>query len=530
MCVSCVLFLIKIEILFFDVCILKQMNSEDLSRLNVLLSRGNLRSRSHQSDGISWCLEKERKGILLDYGNGNKWLRGGVIADEMGLGKTFQMLATMICNFVPHSLVVVPLILLDQWVSVFKVLTGHSPFVYHGVVRKLSLEVLKSKPIVITTYGMISKTGSILHKVKWNRIVYDEAHHLRNNRTSISKGAHALKSSIKWLITGTPIQNKVSDFYALCDTLGLPSEYYKRKRNIPSLVKTFILRRTKRDVGIDLPKLNIYNRLVSWNSDEERKLAHDLHSLVRLKSIEEEDTSSLSQTDSECSDSSDDFTLAPTALDTVFEGAMPLVLFLKTRQVCIFPKLLKTTFKGNGGFEPDNSDWSDYQAAMTQSSKLDHVVSTILKRRDNDKKKLIFCHFKKEIDELVRRLTKLGFNLAVVDGRVSKSLRDSILTNKNLDILILQVQTACEGLNLQQFSEVYFVSPHWNPAIEDQAIARCHRMGQENTVDIFKFQMGDIEDPDTETIIPTIEHYVSGVQKRKRNLLNSLLSAEVEEP
>lgn len=509
------------------------MNSLDLIRLNVLLSRGNLRFRSHQSDGISWCLDKERKGILLDYGNGNKWLRGGVIADEMGLGKTFQMLATMICNFVPHSLVVVPLILLDQWVSVFKSITGHSPLVYHGAVKRVSLETLKSKPIVLTTYGMISKTDGLLHKIKWDRIVYDEAHHLRNSKTSISTGAQHLKSSIKWLITGTPIQNKVSDFYTLCDMLGLPKDYYKRKRNIPGLVKTFILRRTKREVGIDLPKLNIYNRLVSWKSDEERKLAQDLHSLVRLKSIQEEDsdseTSSLSQSDdSQCSASSDDFTMEPTGLDATFEGAMPLVLFLKARQVCIFPKLLSATFKGTrtGSFVTDAPDWSVYQTALTQSSKLDQVVSTILSRRDNDKKKLIFCHFKKEIDELVRRLGSLGFNLAVVDGRVSKSLRDSILTNKTLDILILQVQTACEGLNLQQFSEVYFVSPHWNPAVEDQAIARCHRMGQENTVDIFKFQMGAIEDTETETIIPTIENYVSGVQNRKRKLLISLLNPE----
>jgi SNF2 family DNA or RNA helicase len=508
------------------------MNSIDLGRLNVLLSRGNLRFRSHQSEGISWCLEKERKGVLLDYGNGNKWLRGGVIADEMGLGKTFQILATMICNFVPHSLVVVPLILLDQWVSVFKTITGHSPFVYHGAVKRISLETLKSKPIVITTYGMISKTDGILHKIKWNRIVYDEAHHLRNSKTSISTGAQHLKSSIKWLITGTPIQNKVNDFYTLCDTLGLPTEYYKRKRNIPGLVKTFILRRTKSEVGIDLPRLNIYNRLVSWKSDEEKKLAQDLHSIVRLKPINEEDseTGSLSQSDSECSDSSDDFTMQPTALDARFEGAMPIVLFLKARQVCIFPRLLSATFKGvrDGGFETDESDWSVYREALTQSSKLDQVVSTILSRRDNDKKKLIFCHFKKEIDELVRRLSSLGFNLAVVDGRVSKSLRDSILTNKTLDILILQVQTACEGLNLQQFSEVYFVSPHWNPAVEDQAIARCHRMGQENTVDIFKFQMGAIEDTETETIIPTIENYVSGVQNRKRKLLTRLLNPEVD--
>ena len=510
---------------------LKLMNSSDSSRLSVLLSRGKLCRKVHQLDGIIWCLDKERRGILLDYGLTPKWLRGGVIADEMGLGKTFQMLVTMICNFLPHSLLVVPLILVDQWVSVFKLITGHVPFVYHGNVKKVTLDVLKSKPIVITTYGMISKLDGLLHQIKWNRVVYDEAHHLRNSSTSISKGAQHLKCSIKWLITGTPIQNKVNDFYTLCDTLGLPKEYYKRKRNIPGLVKTFILRRTKREVGIDLPKLNIYNRLVSWRGDEERKLAQDLHSLVRLKSIteDESDTTSHSQSDSECEDSSDDFTMAPTALDAVFSGAMPLVLFLKARQVCIFPKLLTGSFKECAG-QMGASDWSNYTAGVTQSSKLDVVVSTIVKRRDNDKKKLIFCHFKKEIDELVSRLTELGFNLAVVDGRVSKSLRDTILTNKTLDILILQVQTACEGLNLQQFSEVYFVSPHWNPAIEDQAIARCHRMGQPNSVDIFKFQMDDIKDPETETNIPTIEYYVAGVQKRKRNLLNTLMNPDVEEP
>jgi SNF2 family DNA or RNA helicase len=328
------------------------------------------------------------------------------------------------------------------------------------------------------------------------------------------------------LITGTPIQNKVNDFYTLCDTLGLPCEYYKRKRNIPSLVNNFILRRTKKDVGIDLPKLNIHNRLICWRNDEERQLAHDLHGLVRLKPVSDSDSGSCSDSeiDSEtCSlteSSSDDFEMDSSPLGVVFESKLPLILLLKARQVCIFPKLLAPSFKG---VSMDASDWSVYSEGMRQSSKLDEVVSTILKRRSNDKKKLIFCHFKREIDELVNRLSELGFRLAVVDGRISKSRRDGILTNNDLDILILQVQTACEGLNLQQFSEVYFVSPHWNPAIEDQAIARCHRIGQTSSVDIFKFQMGDIEDPESETVIPTIEYYVSGVQNRKRNLLNSLL-------
>ena len=245
-----------------------------------------------------------------------------------------------------------------------------------------------------------------------------------------------------------------------------------------------------------------------------------------MKPVSDSDSGSYSDSerDSEtCSlteSSSDDFEMDSSPLDGVFDSKLPLILLLKARQVCIFPKLLAPSFKG---VSMDASDWSVYSEGMRQSSKLDEVVSTILKRRSNDKKKLIFCHFKREIDELVNRLSELGFRLAVVDGRISKSRRDGILTNNDLDILILQVQTACEGLNLQQFSEVYFVSPHWNPAIEDQAIARCHRIGQTSSVDIFKFQMGDIEDPESETVIPTIEYYVSGVQNRKRNLLNSLL-------
>jgi SNF2 family DNA or RNA helicase len=504
------------------------MNIVDKERINALLVRGKMCENVHQMEGIRWCLEKERMGILLDYGIGSKWLRGGVIADEMGLGKTFQILATLFCNLLPHSLIVVPLILLDQWVNVFKSTTGHIPFVYHGSSKRVSLEFLKSRPVVITTYGMISKSSGLLHQLKWNRIIFDEAHHLRNSSTGISKGAISLKSSIKWLITGTPIQNKMKDFYTLCDTLGLPSEYYKRKRNIPSLVNNFILRRTKKEVGINLPKLNIYNRLICWRSDEERKLSLDLHSLVRLKSVSDSDSDSdtCSLTES-ISDSSDDFVMDSSPLDSVFDSKLPLILLLKARQVCIFPKLLSSSFKG---VSMDASDWSIYSEGMKQSSKLDVVVSTILKRKNNDKKKLIFCHFKREIDELTERLSRLGFKLGLIDGRISKCRRNDILTNNDLDILILQVQTACEGLNLQQFSEIYFVSPHWNPAIEDQAIARCHRIGQMNSVDIFKFQMGDIEDPESETVIPTIEYYVSSVQNRKRNLLSSLLdpSSDVE--
>jgi hypothetical protein len=129
------------------------------------------------------------------------------------------------------------------------------------------------------------------------------------------------------------------------------------------------------------------------------------------------------------------------------------------------------------------------------SSKISKVVRTILSRKDNGKRKIVFCHFRGEIDYIQSRLTTAFPSLVVryLDGRTSESERRVILApDACVDVLILQIQTCCEGLNLQQFSEVYFVSPDWNPAVEDQAIARCHRFGQTEPVSVFRFVMAPL--------------------------------------
>ena len=114
--------------------------------------------------------------------------------------------------------------------------------------------------------------------------------------------------------------------------------------------------------------------------------------------------------------------------------------------------------------------------------------------------------------------------IATFDGRTSHGKRSEILTSKN-DVLILQIQTGCEGLNLQEFfSEVYFVSPHWNPAVEDQAIARCHRIGQQVDVEVFKFEMDGFGlNCDTLLDSATLDKYVNCVQNVKRDIANSVL-------
>jgi SNF2 family DNA or RNA helicase len=152
---------------------------------------------------------------------------------------------------------------------------------------------------------------------------------------------------------------------------------------------------------------------------------------------------------------------------------------------------------------------------------LDSVVAAILERKENGCGKLVFCHFREEIDEVATRLRNGGITkVATFDGRTSNAKRFEILNDKN-EVLILQIQTGCEGLNLQEnYSEIYFISPHWNPAIEDQAIARCHRIGQTKSVFVQRFEMSSFFDPDI--ITRTVDNYVEAIQENKRSIANQI--------
>ena len=122
----------------------------------------------------------------------------------------------------------------------------------------------------------------------------------------------------------------------------------------------------------------------------------------------------------------------------------------------------------------------------------------------------MFCQFLGEIDALQELLETHTMVVNVVDGRTTPEQKNKYLEG-NCDVLILQIQTGCEGLNLQMFSEIYFVSPHWNPGVEDQAVARCHRIGQSKEVDVFRFTMQDFAEEH-----PSIETYCREKQEIKR--------------
>jgi len=476
----------------------------DLSNFDRYLERAKLDKKTYQHEGVVWCVGNEIEGVKIDD---DVRVRGGLIADEMGLGKTIQMLGTIVSNFMMRTLIVLPVVLLDQWHKVIRQTLGHSAIIYHGSYKKnVTLEILKNSAIVLTTYGMIaynSKTSdkNLLYKVSWNRVVYDEAHHLRNHKTNVHLGSMRIKSKIRWLITGTPIQNAKRDFFSICDAMGIPSSYYTNKDNLLNLLKKFVLRRTKADVGILLPALNVQDLSVCFKNKNEKWLSKEIHSSIRK-------ISNLLQ-------------YVPQISYTHLEA------LTYARQSCIYPGLLKNKINKmvNSG-TINREQFVHLNEGSNCSSKLDAVISAIIERKDNGNKKIIFCHYRGEIDEIESRL-KISTELIIstFDGRTSKKDRKHKLIN-SVDVLILQIQTACEGLNLQDYNEIYFVSPHWNPSVEDQAIARCHRIGQQRDVEVIKFQMsgedfreeGDGEDPSSETVTKTLEEYCLEVQDNKRKM------------
>ena len=469
-----------------------------LDGYNAFLKRNQLDRKTYQEEGIEWCLNIETDGKRL----GDQLIHSAILADEMGLGKTIQMLGLIISNFKMHTMIVLPRALLEQWDSIIAKFLGHDALVYHGPKAKtITVEDLKTSPIVLTTYGMLAKVVEKprknmplkfgkLHKVKWDRIIFDEAHHMRNRNTRNHKAGAAVKATHKWLVTGTPIQNSVNDFYGLCAVLGIDQRFYTNKGNIHVISEALILKRTKKCVGIVLPDMRRHVINVPWESDEERLFAEDIHAHLTFARVHMRQAN-------------------------LFGGGQihPFAMLQRARQACIDMTLLQKNIQVliNLGIIEDESL---FESALQYQSKINAVISKIEERKENGRAKLVFCHYHGEIDKIKQQLLVLGLNTTTFDGRTSQTQRDEILESDEYDAIVLQIRTGCEGLNLQRFSEVYFVTPNWNPAVEDQAVARCHRIGQESEIDVFSFRM---ESFDEDNNTRTLDVYVRNVQIQKRH-------------
>ena len=462
-----------------------------MQRFHVLLEKAKFGFKQYQYDGVKWCVNNEcRKSST----------HGGFIADEMGLGKTILMIGTMFINFLQRTLIILPPALIQQWQKEIFVCTGHKALMYYGLNKKnITLEILANAPIVLTTYNTILPKECLTKKIIWSRVIFDEAHHLRNSKTQRFKSCKQIRAPIRWLVTGTPIQNKRSDFYNLCNAAGMSKTFYTNPDNLKNIGQNFVLRRTKAQTGIKLPLMTLNDLIVPWKNIKEKMLSEEIHSLLpnqTFVSIEKRQKFA----------------------ELLGKGGA-LVALLRAKQSCILPSLMMNNFQKLG------INKEDYLEALQYNSKIDAVINLLLERKDNGSGKIVFCHYRDEIDIIATRLRQGGMSKVITyDGRNSGGHNLATLSDP-ADAIILQIQTGCEGLNLQHnFSEIYFVSPHWNPCVEDQAIARCHRIGQTKPVNVFKFEMHGFEKPKDSQIQPiTLEKYVNSVQTLKRDISREIL-------
>tara|TARA_B110000037_G_C17125190_1_gene507739 strand:+ start:67 stop:915 length:849 start_codon:yes stop_codon:yes gene_type:complete len=281
-------------------------------------------------------------------------------------------------------------------------------------------------------------------------------------------------------------------------------------------------------VGIKLPPIQAEQITVPWGSDSEKNIAAQIHSQTHFSNV------SVDNVDE--------------AIGVLTRG-MPMLI--RARQVCVFPHLLNRAVKRLQ--ERGDLSWDIEMADIKTCSKMTAITKHILngfKQRDG-RRKIVFCHYRGEIDLLEALLTKGGIACTSVDGRTTKKQRENALNYAVSSggfsqvcrawrdseewmfpiidqfiapqVLIVQIQTANEGLNLQHFQDIYFTSPHWNPAVEEQAIARAHRIGQCSNVKVYRFIMEnfDAEYEGQERPI-TIDRYCQLVQDSKRELIKML--------
>lgn len=426
-----------------------------------LQSNGYQLFKPYQEEGVKWLLEKEKQK------------KGGLLCDEMGLGKTIQMISLILGSPLKKTLVILPASLINQWNTEIKKFAGKiiEVYVHHGNNRNfIDFINTDKKQIVITSYNLIINDNSKFNDFIWDRTILDECHYIRNRKSIIFQKINNIKSNIKWGISGTPIQNYVKDLENIFNYLGF--NILDCKYNLESLVKNFILRRTKNEVKhyqqkLDIPEYTINNVNILIKNTKEKNLYLDLDSY--------------------------DFT--------------PLEAVLRKKQVAILPQLFL-----NGMDLKTKTKSPPWQFTNT---KYNYMINYIQKNYfDDEHKIIIFTTFKYEIQYLIKKFNSKKIDCKYIDGSISMNERDEIINDKDNKILIIQIVCGGTGLNLQHYNIAFFTSPTWNPSLEDQAIARLHRIGQTKNVIIHRL-----------LVHKTIDRYIDNIQKVKRLIIDKYIKS-----
>jgi non-specific serine/threonine protein kinase len=442
--------------------------------------------RPYQVHGFHW----------LNYLHDVSW--GGILADDMGLGKTAQAL-----SFLQHyrdannkllALVVCPTTLIFNWENEIRKFTPELNYhIHHGGDRSRNKEEISSHNVVITTYGTLRSDIKLLMEIPFDYVVLDESQAIKNPSSKVTKAACLLRTKHRLCMSGTPLQNNTFDIFAQMNFLNpgmlgsveffrqefaIPIDKFgepDRKDHLRKLLYPFILRRTKEQVAQDLPD-KTETILYCEMEDEQRKVYNAYRNDYRDKILGTIESQGIQKSQL-----------------TILQGLM------KLRQICDSPAILNETEK-----------------YPNHSIKLDELAREI-NENIGDHKALIFSQFLGMLALIKERLKALDVKFEYFDGSTAALDREKAIRNFQEDdecrVFLISLKAGGVGLNLTAADYVYIVDPWWNPAVEQQAIDRTHRIGQ--TKNIFAYRM---------ICKDSIEDKILQLQEKKKVLAKDLIA------
>lgn len=446
--------------------------------------------RKYQKDGFVWLKTLCHNGF------------GGILADDMGLGKTLQAIAFLLSEFLEakaednrRCLIVAPASLVFNWNSEFKRFAPSIPVKMVTGPAGERAEIIhgaQSRDILITSYELLKRDLAEYENVSFFCQIIDEAQYIKNHNTQSAKAVKEIQAGSRFALTGTPIENRLSELWSIFDYL-MPGFLYgyqhfrtdieipvvqsqdeKAMEKLRKMVRPFILRRLKKDVLTDLPD-KLEECMYASMEGEQRKL-YSAH-VQRIRMMLDKQS------------------------DEEFKSAKIQILaeFTKLRQLCCNPALL-------------------YENYESPSAKTAMCLDLIRNAIEGGHKVLLFSQFTSMLENLQGELKAEKISFYTLTGSTPKEKRLELVERFNGDdtsVFCISLKAGGTGLNLTAADIVIHYDPWWNLAVQNQATDRAHRIGQRNVVSVYKLIMKD-----------TIEENIVKLQERKKELAEQVLSGE----
>jgi len=441
--------------------------------------------RDYQQQGLNWLQLLRQENLA------------GILADDMGLGKTVQTLAHILLEKSSGrqrtpSMVVAPTSLLGNWAAEAARFTPDLKVVQWSGTRRHQLQAqLEEADLVITSYGLLLRDAALLNSLKLYLLILDEAQTIKNARSRIARLTYAMAAKHRLCLTGTPLENHLGELWSLFHFLmpgflgeeaqfkrlfRLPIEKEndsQRQKALSQRVAPFMLRRTKATVATDLPAKTEIDEFVELTQEQA-----DLYESVRLSMMDE----------------------VQRALSATGAGRNQLLIgnaLLRLRQVCCHPNLV------SGNLEKSRAD---------QSAKLNWLQTVLPEMVENGQRILVFSSFTRMLDIIGTLLEQLAIPYLQLTGKSrNRSRLVAEFQAGEIPVFLISLKAGGAGLNLTRADTVIHFDPWWNPAAENQASDRAHRIGQDKPVFVYKLLSKG-----------TVEERIQRMQAKKAQLADHL--------